>query len=59
MRWRPKAAKQGRSRKGAEAGAESAEERIPIIMDIVVLIIVLSLKTYVLFMGTYDLFLQQ
>ena len=39
MRWRPKAAKQGRSRKGAEAGAESAEERISIIMDIVVLIV--------------------
>ena len=55
MRRRPKAAKQGRSRKGAEAGAESAEERISIIMDIVVLI-VFFLRDLCLFLGTYDLF---
>ena len=56
MRRRPKAAKQGRSRKGAEAGAESAEERISIIMDILVLIIVFFLKDLCPFLGTYDLF---
>ena len=54
MRQRPKAAKERRSicsRKGAEAGAESAEERISIIMDIVVLIIVLFLKDLCPFYG--------
>ena len=52
MRQRPKAAKEGRSicsRKGA--GAESAEERISIIMDIVVLIIVLFFKDLCPFYG--------